>query len=163
MKPLPKTKHCFGCGSENIGGLNLTMHSDGKTVVAPWQPAENHGGFKGVVHGGILATALDEIMVWAIGVTSGRFCFCAEMTVRYLSPVRVGESLEISANLLTNRRDRIFTAEAKITDKSGQIVTKATGKYMPMNGEDTKKMLEDFDQNAQSFMRGGRFCLEPND
>ena len=65
---LPRTRSCFVCGVGNPLGLNLAFQSTGTTVTAVFRPRAEHVGFKRVVHGGLIATVLDEAMVWACGV-----------------------------------------------------------------------------------------------
>ena len=95
-------------------------------------PRLGHIGFKQVVHGGIIATLLDEIMVWACMTQTKRFAYCAELTVRYQNPLRPGEETLASAELVANRRDRIFEAKADLKDSAGKIFATATGKYLPV-------------------------------
>jgi acyl-coenzyme A thioesterase PaaI-like protein len=68
MRKLPHTHSCFVCGESNPAGLNLRFETDGRVVRARFTPRVEHVGFKQVVHGGIIATVLDEIMVWACAV-----------------------------------------------------------------------------------------------
>ena len=68
MKPLPHTYSCFVCGESNAAGLKLRFETDGRIVRTRFHPRPEHAGFKGVVHGGIIATVLDEVMVWACAV-----------------------------------------------------------------------------------------------
>ncbi|MEI2727020.1 MAG: PaaI family thioesterase [Verrucomicrobiota bacterium] len=91
MKPLPHTHSCFVCGESNPFGLRLRFETDGRVVQTRFVPRAEHIGFKGVVHGGILATVLDEIMVWACAVPTRKFAYCAELTVRYRHPLAPGE------------------------------------------------------------------------
>src|SRR5512145_52366 len=65
MKELPHTYHCFVCGESNVRGLNLRFQTNGSEVEADYVPAAEHAGFSRTVHGGLLSTVLDEIMVWA--------------------------------------------------------------------------------------------------
>src|SRR5215475_13925053 len=87
MQALPHTRSCFVCGEANPLGLKMRFETDGKIVHAKFSPRPEHIGFKGVVHGGLIATVLDEIMVWACAVQTKRFAFCAEMNVRFLNPM----------------------------------------------------------------------------
>ena len=73
MHELPHTRSCFVCGESNPLGLQLRFHADGDEVRTRFVPRPEHIGFKGVVHGGLLATLLDEIMVWACAVRTKRF------------------------------------------------------------------------------------------
>ena len=143
MRELPHTHSCYVCGEFNPRGLNLRFESDGKTVRASFAPAPEHAGFKTVTHGGILATVLDEIMVWACAVATGRFAFCAEMTVRFHAPANPGEALIAAAELTQNRRDKLFEARATLTNPAGQLVAEATGKYRPIRADEVRGMLTD--------------------
>ena len=83
MKILPHTRSCFVCGESNPVGLKLRFHTDGRVVQTRFTPRPEHIGFKGIVHGGLITTLLDEIMVWACAVQTQRFAFCAELNVRF--------------------------------------------------------------------------------
>jgi len=132
MKELPHTRSCFVCGESNPLGLNLRLFEDGEVVRARFTPCADHVGFKGVTHGGLLATVLDEIMVWACAVRTRHFAFCAEMTVRYLQPVSPGMALTAVGRLVENRRGRLFHAAGELRDDAGVTVATATGKYRPI-------------------------------
>ncbi|MBI3874729.1 MAG: PaaI family thioesterase [Verrucomicrobia bacterium] len=135
MKTLPHTRSCFVCGEANPLGLALKFETDGRVVRARFTPRPEHIGFKQTIHGGILATLLDEIMVWACGVGTGRFAYCAEMTVRFNTPAQPGEELLASAELVANRRGRLFEAKAELRSARGELVASSTGKYLPMKPE----------------------------
>ena len=52
-------QRCFVCGQRNPFGLHLVFRREHDTVVADFQPREEHQGFPGVIHGGIVAAVLD--------------------------------------------------------------------------------------------------------
>jgi uncharacterized protein (TIGR00369 family) len=144
MKVLPHTHSCFVCGESNPVGLNLRFETDGRIVRTRFKPGLEHIGFLQVVHGGILATVLDEIMVWACVIATRRFAFCAEMNVRFALPARPGEELEASAELVTNRRNKIFEAKGELRNSAGEVLATATGKYCPVKEIDLSAMARDF-------------------
>lgn len=145
MHPLPHTKSCFVCGESNAAGLGLVFHTDGTVVASEYVAKPEHCGFKGVLHGGISATLLDEIMVWAAAVGTGKFGFCAELNIRYLRPIASGQRVVLEARLLENKRGRIFLTEGRLFDP-GNHEPFATGvaKYIPIPGEKLAEMAEDF-------------------
>ena len=55
---------CFGCGPANPDGLRLRFRKldDGVTVETHLHPPPFMAGVAGVLHGGIQATVLDEVM-----------------------------------------------------------------------------------------------------
>ena len=76
LTPMAHAAHnrCFGCGPANPGGLHLEflLAPDG-TVVCPVTIPETFDGNPGYLHGGIIATLLDETMskaVRALGLTA---------------------------------------------------------------------------------------------
>ncbi len=141
MRQLPHTRSCFVCGESNAHGLNLRFESVGDEVRTRFTPRAEHIGFKSVTHGGILATVLDEIMVWAVAVRTQRFAYCAEMTVRFLQPSKPDEELLVVAELVANRRNKLFEAKAELRDAAGTIYATATGKYLPVPADDVSPML----------------------
>ncbi len=141
MTPLPHTRSCFVCGESNAQGLRLRFHTDGRIVHTSFTPDAEHIGFKGVTHGGILATVLDEVMVWAVAVATRRFAYCAEMTVRFLRPARPGEELSAFAEIVTDRRGKIFEAKGELRTASGEVVAASTGKYLPIPEAEVAAML----------------------
>jgi acyl-coenzyme A thioesterase PaaI-like protein len=96
------------------------------------------------MHGGLIATVLDEVMVWGCAVAPRRFAFCAEFTVRFLSPARPGGPLVATGELAVNRKGKIFEAKGTLHDQSGKILAKATGRYLPIKQADAAVMAADF-------------------
>ena len=141
MTPLPHTHSCFVCGESNAHGLRLRFHADGRTVHTRFTPRAEHIGFKGVTHGGLLATVLDEIMVWAVVVSTRRFAYCAELTVRFQRPAQPDQELAVSAELVADRRGKIFEARAELRTAAGDTVATATGKYLPIPAAEVTGML----------------------
>ncbi|MBI1842166.1 MAG: PaaI family thioesterase [Verrucomicrobia bacterium] len=151
MQPLPKTKNCFVCGTENASGLRLQMRGDGKCVRAAFIPRPEHAGFTHAVHGGITATVLDEIMAWAIIDSTRRAAYSAEFTIRYQRPIRVGETTEAMGEVTVNRRNKLFETRGEIRNAQGEICAVATGKYMALRDADMESALMDFPAEARGY------------
>jgi uncharacterized protein (TIGR00369 family) len=144
MKELPHTRSCFVCGESNPVGFNLRSETDGHVVRTRFVFGAGHVGFKQTVHGGLTATVLDEIMTWACAVGTKRFAYCAELNMRYLHPVRPGRQMVASAELVADRRGRLFEAKAELRDAAGTLLASATGKYLPLKDTDAAGMATDF-------------------
>jgi len=144
MKELPHTHSCFVCGESNPVGFNLRSETDGQKVRARFTFGAGHVGFKQTVHGGLTATLLDEIMTWACAVPTQRFAYCAELNVRYLQPVRPHQPVVATAELVANRRGRLFETKAELRDESGALLATATGKYLPLKTTEAAGMTTDF-------------------
>lgn len=144
MKELPHTHSCFVCGDANPLGLKLRFETDGSVVRTCFRPCAEHVGFKGVVHGGISATVLDEVMVWACAVATRRFAYCAELKVRYLQPLAPNAEAVVTGELVENRKGRIFEAKAALCGSDGRSYVEATGKYLPIRDADISQLVTDF-------------------
>ncbi|MGD0845184.1 MAG: PaaI family thioesterase [Geobacteraceae bacterium] len=79
--------HCFGCSPNNPYGLQLRFRRAAQGCVAECVVPDRLCGFDGLVHGGIIATLLDEAAAWAVIAHLGRLGLTREMTTRYLRPV----------------------------------------------------------------------------
>lgn len=154
MQMLPHTRSCFVCGEANPLGLRMRFETDGKLVRATFSPRPEHIGFKGVVHGGLIATVLDEIMVWACAVPTRRFAFCAELKVRFLNPLPPGAVVQLTGELTANRKGRIFEAKGTAQDAGGLMLAEATGKYLPIKNANVADMVTDFVGDAGWLLEG---------
>jgi uncharacterized protein (TIGR00369 family) len=142
-KSLPYTRECFVCGAHNQHGLKLRFYRDGPDVVTEFTPQPEQAGFRGIVHGGIIATVLDEAMFWAAACAKGRFCLAAELSVRFLRKVMVGQKLRVVATMAEDR-GRVWHSRAELRDGEGTVYARATCKQMPMTLDDMKLAAVDF-------------------
>lgn len=97
----PNSRNCFVCGMENKNGLQLKFYQDEQgQVIAQTVVPERFQGYPGVVHGGVLASMLDEIAMRAAMVDDhNRFMVTARMTLRYRKQVPVGQPLTMVGRL----------------------------------------------------------------
>jgi acyl-coenzyme A thioesterase PaaI-like protein len=131
---LPHTAGCLVCGRDNPHGLKLDLYVDPETaaVRVEFTPRPEHIGFEGVVHGGALATVLDEAMVWSATWAARRFCVCAELTTRFVREAAVGRALVVETKIESNR-SRLITTSAEVRDaETNAIVATGTAKYVPV-------------------------------
>ena len=125
---LDVDRYCFACGPENPQGLHAHFHAADGKATGKYVPRGEHQGYTGVLHGGILATLLDEAMVYA-AVTLGRWTATGEMTVRYLRPAPTGRPLAVLAEVTRNQR-RLVECRAEIRSEDGTVLATATGKLV---------------------------------
>ena len=123
---------CVACGPEHPHGLRIKYETalDG-SVTACWIPTTGWEGFRGIVHGGILGTVLDEAMSKAVE-SSGLEALTAELHVRFRHHVVPGESLEIRG-WIVERASRLTRAEATLTSSDGVERAHAWAKFLPLS------------------------------
>ena len=120
--------NCFACGAENPIGMGLHIELGEGTARVAWSVGEDFVGWSDRVHGGIIATLLDEVMAWAPS-SYDSWAVTAEMTVRYRSPAAPGEELVAEARVIEKRR-RIFQVTGEVRGADGRVVAEATGRYL---------------------------------
>jgi len=120
---------CFACGPTNPFGLKLTFRQEGEAYAATFIAPAEYQGYQGVLHGGIVATLLDEIMARYVWVRIEAPAATARLEVRYRRPAPVGEAIEVRG-WITGERGRAFltAAEARLAD--GTLLAEATGMIM---------------------------------
>lgn len=142
---LPHTSGCLVCGRNNAHGLNLALFVDPESGIVHLDltPRSVHVGFEGIVHGGFLATVIDEAMVWAATWSGKRFCVCGELSVRFRRPAHVGEPLHLEARV-EFARPKLIQTMATIRSSDNNVVCAGEGKYVPMDRESSQRVVETF-------------------
>jgi uncharacterized protein (TIGR00369 family) len=145
---LPHTPGCLVCGPVNAHGLRLKLHVDSAGIVETrYVPAAEHIGFEGIVHGGAIATVLDEAMVWAASWHGKRFCVCGEMNVRFRQTAKIGVPLFCRARV-DSSRSRLIVTSAEAADETGTVIATASGKYVPLPPAENKAFVATFIRDA---------------
>lgn len=125
--PSPAENHdlsgCFACGHRNPSGLALRFRWENGTAVAETLSRPSWVGWRGMVHGGILATILDEAMGWAVA-ERGWTGLTARITVHLRLPVAPGQQLTVRGWVERWRR-RIARTAADLRTPEGTLVASA--------------------------------------
>ncbi len=120
---------CFACGRDNPLGLHLDDFTfDEGVVTARFQPRAEYRGTPGVLHGGVAATALDEVLVWAGILELGLMSVTGTLDLRYRKPVDVTRALTVRA-WVEERRGRRLRLAGELTDGAAVLVS-ASGLYL---------------------------------
>ena len=120
---------CFGCGAANPIGLHLDGFAiDGEAVTAVFEPRPEYAGFVDTLHGGIVATALDEASAWAAMITEGVLVYTAKLDIRYRSVAAASHRFSMWGSVM-ERRGRRLTIQARMTDID-TVVAESTGLFI---------------------------------
>lgn len=128
------SNRCFGCGPANQTGLRLDflLAGDGSVVSFP-VVASAFEGHPGYLHGGIIATLLDEAMSKAVRA-GGSTSMTRNMEVDYLRPISSGVQLRLEGRVIRNE-PRKHWAEARILDEKGRVLAQAKGFFIEVQAK----------------------------
>jgi acyl-coenzyme A thioesterase PaaI-like protein len=123
--------YCFACGARNPIGIHMQVDYREDIVAAESLLAlpKEFQGWQEVIHGGILATLLDEIMMHAVwhfagaGVTLG-------MEVQFRQPLAPGEVVMVQGRLTETKGRRLKAQGEIIRQADNRLVANSLGRYL---------------------------------
>ena len=132
MQKLEDDHRCFACGAENPTGLRLVFQAGGQKngVTAFFTPEKEFQGYKGIVHGGIISTLLDEAMAHA-AIRSGYMPVTAEISIRFKNALPVGQKVQVEGWIEGPPAHRLIEAASELkTWPEGKLVATAKAKLL---------------------------------
>jgi acyl-coenzyme A thioesterase PaaI-like protein len=134
---------CFACGRDNPIGLHLDDFTvDDDRVEARFTPRPEYRGAGTTLHGGVAATALDEILVWAGIITEDVLTVTGNIALRYRRPVHVDEAITVSARVDERNGRRLqISGELTVDD---QVRVEGSGLYLVVSS--VEELLAGHDQ-----------------
>lgn len=134
LKPMDHTaqNRCFGCGQANPTGLRLEFFiaQDGSVVALPTIP-DSFEGPRGYLHGGIVATLLDEAMSKSVRA-KGFTAMTRHLEVEYLRPVPSLTPIRVEGRAIQSD-GRKHRTEARILDASGTVLAQGKALFIEVN------------------------------
>jgi len=133
MTKFNDNNNCFVCGTKNKIGLKLKFRYIKKSdlvkseVIFP----EHFQGWANVVHGGLISTVLDEIMIKTAEIR-GLKCVTAEININFKKPALTKIKYILNGKIKEKRRKIIFT-EASIQDLDNTTIATANAKLFIIN------------------------------
>jgi uncharacterized protein (TIGR00369 family) len=143
MQKQPNSRMCFVCGMQNPIGLKVFFYQDEEgRVVAHFTGKEEHQGYPGVMHGGIVTALLDEVIA-RVAIAQDLFWgVTAKLEVRFRRPVPLGQSLTLVGEL-TRLRSRTLEAHGEIRLEDGTVAAEAEGVYLRLPQEEIERVEEE--------------------
>lgn len=135
------TNHCFGCGGANARGMQLTFEQDdaARRIRGSFRLSADYQGGTGFVHGGIVATLLDEVMA-KVSRFEGDHAVTGELTVEYVRPVPVDKDVIVEGWEI-ERNGRNLLRQGEIRDPSGAILARGKGRFVQIDVEALRRKL----------------------
>ena len=108
---------CFACGVDNPIGLRISFQMQDGKCTGVFTPDENHVGYKNTVHGGIIYSALDDVMANVLYLQDMK-AHTAKCEIRYRKALEVGQTINLTGWIEQERRRLVvLRGEARtITD-----------------------------------------------
>ncbi len=144
--------NCFGCSPRNEKGLKIRVSMEGNKGVSYTIVSEHYCGFDGILHGGIIATLLDEISAFTIILNLSKMGVTTEATIRFHKPIKINTLIRIEGQIIESQNNRaivyssiksmdgIILAEGKTTFLLGEISTLA--KLVDVDEDDLQAMID---------------------
>jgi len=140
LRPFPCYPACPVCGDRTVnpGSLEVRWSWDDarSRAIGTFVPGTEHTGYAGVLHGGLLTALLDECMAWACAVDRRAYCMTGDLTVRFRSPARLGEALEIGAWTVASWGPYV-RARGEAVAASGVPVATATATFAALSRQES--------------------------
>ncbi len=125
--------HCFGCGPRNPAGLHLRFTIDpvAHTATAPVTLDERYQGAPGFLHGGLIATLLDEAMS-KLNRPLGLLAMTRHLAVDYLRPAPIHTPLTLRAHHLRRAGRKLFHI-AELLSADATLLARAEGLWITID------------------------------
>src|SRR5215469_14221271 len=129
MKPrLADDRHCFACGPDNEIGLRMAFDYGDGTAKSRVVPRRDFGGWSDIMHGGIVATLLDEAMAHA-AIAAGERAVTARIEVRFRKAVPIDVPLIVEGRV-EGRRGRVMEMESTLRDENGTLYAQGKARFL---------------------------------
>jgi acyl-coenzyme A thioesterase PaaI-like protein len=129
IKPrLADDRRCFACGPDNPSGLRMTFDYGDGTAKSRVAPRREFGGWSDIMHGGIVATLLDEAMAHA-AIAAGERAVTARIEVRFRKAVPTDAPLVVEGKV-QGRRGRVMDMESTLRGEDGTLYAEGKARFL---------------------------------
>jgi len=142
FKKLPgRPNHqCFGCSPINTAGLKMKFATDGESVVSVLKVPGHLCGWDNLVHGGVIATILDEIMSWAALHLLKKIILTKSISIEFIKPVVIGKLLTVKGRVIEVKGKREALMEGVITNENNELCARSQGTFVLFTAEVAKRL-----------------------
>lgn len=121
---------CFACGGANERGMRLAFEQDdaARCIRGTFRLGAEYSGGTGFLHGGIIATLLDEAM-GKVNRFRGIRAVTAELNVEYLKPVPAEQDIVVEAREIEKNGRNLFHM-GEIRNMEGTLLARGRGRFV---------------------------------
>jgi len=137
-----KDLNCYVCGPDNPLGLRVPYRRDGKKgSIACYKARAEHGGWSGILHGGVTFALMDEAFGWALYYQQLP-AVTARVEAKFHEPIKVGTSVIVKAWVVKERR-RLFELHAEVrAETDGTLLADADATMYRIGATSPSHVLE---------------------
>lgn len=123
---IKSSNYCFACGDKNSIGFQLKIIETENGVKSEFLPKKEYEGYQNIIHGGIVATLLDEMIAWACR-KKGYNAVTAELQVRYKKPMVLNKKY-FAYGRIVKIHHRLIIGESEVFDEEKILIAYAQAK-----------------------------------
>jgi uncharacterized protein (TIGR00369 family) len=143
QQEIKKYNQCFVCGDKNEIGLNVKFYYQEGKAQAEYLAGKNFEGYQDILHGGIITSLLDEVMIKSV-IAKNISVLTVEINVKFKKPVFIGEKIYLTGEM-TKEQGKIVFAKGEAKNQKGEIVALGEAKFFKVD----EKMKEFLNQGLE--------------
>ncbi len=120
---------CFACGPDNPIGLRIRFQLEDGKCTGVFTPEETHVGYRNTVHGGIIYSALDDVMANVLYLQDMK-AHTARCEIRYRRALEVGQTINLSGWIEKERRRLIVLRGEARTAGDDDLIADCAASFM---------------------------------
>jgi uncharacterized protein (TIGR00369 family) len=121
--------YCFACGALNPAGLHMEVSFLEDKAKSRLTLKREFQGWNDIVHGGIVATILDEIMAHAVVHYVGN-SVTTSLQITYRAPLRVGQEIHV-VGYVAEQKSRGVVAKGEIRRvNDGKVIAAGQSRFV---------------------------------
>lgn len=138
IEQLVHDDNSFGHGRSNSDGLGLKFEVTPAGAATEIRIADKFQGWPGVVHGGIVATCLDEAMGHAVTGKMRSYSMSVELEIFYLAPTMTNEEIVVTGKVAHVDGRKINTVSELRRKSDNALLAHGKALFILVKGEEEK-------------------------
>lgn len=149
---------CYGCGIDHPSGLHMQLNAGaGLTTEGSFLVTDMHQGAPGLAHGGLLTTAMDEVL-GSLNWLLGKPAVTAHLECDFRRPVPVGTQLAMRARVDGALGRRVYMSGEALIGERVAVSARAVFVQVPIehflahgSREQVEQAIVDRDRGGPAF------------
>jgi acyl-coenzyme A thioesterase PaaI-like protein len=139
LPPHDDQRGCFGKKETSPINKQLGLFTDGKSLFTQFQPLDNHIGWGTIIHGGVIATILDEILGWEAVLSERSICVTKSINVNFHKSASYDDTYTIVAKFDSKQGNDLFI-QGEVYNSGNILCVSAIGIYNALHESKAKKL-----------------------